>query len=431
MEHINWLNNLNFFGIKPGLGRITKLLKKFSNPHKNLKTIHIAGTNGKGSTAKIISTILKEHGFKVGLYTSPHLFKVNERFLINNKEISDSELNEYLKRIRKALNEIKATYFEITTCVAFLYFAENNVDFAVIECGMGGRLDATNVIYPEVAVITSIGFDHQKFLGNTLEKIAWEKANIIKRNCYAVIGEEKKEPLQVIMEKAKTVNAYYFIKKKDFQTIFKKNSQRFTYWDYLGKKQFKNLEFSLNGLFQGSNLACALKNIEILEEKRLLSINETALRNALKKVKNKGRYEKHYYKDKFIILDSAHNLQGFCSLKESLEKEGFLDFILLLGITNRDGDKDYLKMLKILEPLAKKIYLSEFPSPKKIVKIEDWKNALSRETHLTKNLTKKIKFFSNPLEAFFSSLQEKEEKILITGSIFFITHFLKILSSNS
>ena len=188
-HYLEWLSSYEFHGIKPGLARITKILNLLGNPHKKIKTIHIAGTNGKGSTAIILSEILKAHSLKVGLYTSPHLFRLNERFRINGEEISDKKLEDLLKRLKEVIKDFPVTYFEITTALAFLLFFEEKVDIAVIECGLGGRLDATNVIKPEVSIITTVGRDHTKYLGDTLEKIAFEKAGIMKREVPCVLGE--------------------------------------------------------------------------------------------------------------------------------------------------------------------------------------------------------------------------------------------------
>ncbi len=415
MKNINWLKNLNFFGVRPGLKRISLLLKKLSHPHRKLKVIHLAGTNGKGSTARIISKILEEHGFKVGLYTSPHLIKINERFLINDVPVSDEKLDFYLGRIKEALGGDKVTYFEVTTSLAFLYFAEEKVDFAVIECGMGGRLDATNVLWPEVSVITTIGFDHQKFLGNTLDKIAREKAGIMKRGVPCVIGEEKEETLHVFRTKAEKSKVPIFLFKKDFQIKLKNKK-----WYYFGKKVFKELDLSLQGFYQGKNLACAIKTLEVLEDKGLFKIDENALKDALKKVKNPGRYEKFYIKNKEIILDAAHNPQGIEALVTSLKKDNFCKFILIMGITNPYGDKDFLTMLEKFFHLASQVYICEFTSPRKIVTLEEWKKALINLQKL-----KKISFFQHPEEAYKKALSQSEQKILITGSIYFITHWLK------
>ncbi|MDF2953283.1 MAG: Folylpolyglutamate synthase/Dihydropteroate synthase [Thermodesulfobacterium sp.] len=418
---IEWLNSYQFHGIKPGLRKIKELLKKLGNPHKYISTIHIAGTNGKGSTSAILSEILYQHGLKVGLYTSPHLFRLNERFKINGKEISNSELNDYLKYIKKCIKNFPATYFEITTALAFLYFFEKKVDIAVIECGLGGRLDATNVIKPEVSIITSIGWDHTKYLGKTLEKIASEKAGIIKKETPCVLGNVEKNLVSIFQEKAKRLNAPLFVLGKDFLIEANKNNK----WNYKGKYRFADLELSLKGYYQGNNLSCALKALELLEKKNFLKISEEKLRKALKGVKIPGRYEFLKIKDKTILIDTAHNLSGVVALKSSLIRDNFKNFLLIIGVTNGDGEKPFVNMLEILLPLAREIYICEFPSPRRIVTLKDWK----RELNNVSSDFDKIKLIKDYKKAVEIALENNFSKILITGSIYLIGNCFKILKN--
>ncbi|PMP98092.1 MAG: bifunctional folylpolyglutamate synthase/dihydrofolate synthase [Thermodesulfobacterium geofontis] len=418
-NYLNWLNSHQFYGIKPGLKRIKEILKRLGNPHRYIKTIHIAGTNGKGSTASILSEILLEHGFKVGLYTSPHLIQLNERFKINGKKIENERLNEYLKYIKKNIKDYPATYFEITTALAFLYFYEEKVDIGVIECGMGGRLDATNIINPEVSIITSIGWDHTKYLGNTLEKIAHEKAGIIKRETPCVLGDLSENLIPIFQKKAEILKAPLFIVGKDFYIEFNKKNN----WNYVGDHKFEDLNLNLKGYYQGNNLSCALKALEILERKEFLKITEEKLRKALGQVKVSGRYEFLNIKGKTILIDTAHNLDGFIALKSSLLKDNFKDFLLILGITNEEGDKPFVKMIEILLPLAKKIYLCEFNSPRKIVSIREWKKSLEKFP----TILNKIEFVENCERAVKMGLESDFEKILVTGSIYFVGEYLKNL----
>jgi len=418
-NYLDWLNSYQFHGIKPGLKRIKEILKRLGNPHQNFVTIHIAGTNGKGSTSAILSEILSQHGLKVGLYTSPHLFRINERFKVNGKEIEDYKLNEYLKRIKLELKDYPATYFEITTALAFLYFFEEKVDIAVIECGLGGRLDATNVIKPEVSIITSIGWDHTKYLGNTLEKIALEKAGIMKKETPCVLGSVSENLIPIFQKKEALLNAPLYVWGRDFSIELNKKGN----WNYKGDFSFKDLKLNLKGLYQGNNLSCALKALEILEKRGFLKISEEKLKIALAKVKMPGRYETLKIKDKTILIDTAHNLDGFIALKASLIKDNFKGFLLVLGITNDDGEKPFGKMLEILIPLAKEIYLCQFNSPRKIVTLEDWKLALK---NLQLNLDK-VKLIENCQKAVKMSLESNEKNILVTGSIYFVGEYLKYL----
>ncbi len=416
--YIDWLNSYQFHGIKPGLKRIKKILQLLGNPHKAIKTIHVAGTNGKGSTSVILKEMLINHGLKVALYLSPHLFKLNERFQINSSFIKDDELKRYLKIIKDKVRDLPATYFEITTALAFLYFFEKKVDLAIIECGMGGRLDATNIIKPEVSIITTIGWDHTKYLGKDLFKIASEKAGIIKKGVPCVLGIVKKKLISIFQEKANRMKSPIFIANRDFYIEFKDNK-----WNYKGKYEFLNLELNLKGYYQGNNLACALKALEILEEKRFLTISERKLREALKKVNFPGRYNLFKIQNKTLLIDVAHNIDGFIALKESLEKDNFKDFSLILGITNEDGEKPFYEMLKILIPLSKKIYLCEFISPRKIVSLEEWR----KKIRLTEKNYTKFEFIENCEKAIKISLDDQYKNILITGSIYFVAECFKVL----
>ncbi|MGC9141378.1 MAG: bifunctional folylpolyglutamate synthase/dihydrofolate synthase [Caldimicrobium sp.] len=417
-NYLEWLNQHQFHGIKPGLHRIIRLLKKLGNPHKNYPTLHIAGTNGKGSTCAILNALLKEHGLKTGLYTSPHLFKLNERFKINSQDISDEDLFEMLKTLKKYVEE-PITYFELTTALAFLYFSVQKVDIAVIETGLGGRLDATNVIHPEVSIITSIGLDHTKYLGKTLENIAFEKAGIIKRNRPVVIGKIEEKPLKVILERAKILSSKTFLLDKDFKIYLKEN-----FWNYEGKYTFKNLELSLKGPFQGRNLSLSLKTLEILEDNYFLRIQEDKIRKALKTIEWEGRYKKIFYQNKEILIDCAHNLEGIKTLKEALLQEKFYPFILLFGATNEDGEKPYLSLLEELSSLATDIFISEFPAERKVVTLEEWKEAV-------KNKPFRVSLFESPLFALESAIHHQgSKKILITGSIYFVAEILKIIQKN-
>lgn len=412
--YLNWLKAHQFFGIKPGLYRIISLLKKLGNPHQKYPVLHIAGTNGKGSTCAILQALLSEHGLKTGLYTSPHLFKLNERFRINFEDISDDELLEMLKILKRFSTE-PVTYFELTTALAFLYFAEKKVDLAVIETGLGGRLDATNVVNPEASLITSIGLDHTKYLGNTLEKIAFEKAGIIKRSKPVILGKIEEKPLKVILERAQRLNCKVFSLNQDFFIYFKED-----FWNYEGTYRFYELELALKGYYQGNNLALALKGLEVLEENGFLKIEENAVKRALKKVRWEGRYKKLRLKDKEILVDCAHNPEGIKTLKAELLREGFYPFLLVLGATNEDGEKPFHLFLEELYPLSQGLYLTEFEAERRVVTLEEWKGVLRDGME--------ARFYKHPKEALVKALKNKDtSRILITGSIYFVAEALKAL----
>jgi dihydrofolate synthase/folylpolyglutamate synthase len=412
--YLNWLNQHQFHGIRPGLTRIVRLLKRLGNPHRKYPTLHVAGTNGKGSTCALLDALLAEHGLKTGLYTSPHLFKLNERFKINSRDISDEELAEALSILYK-VSEEPVTYFELTTALAFRYFAEKKVDLAIIETGLGGRLDATNVILPEIAFITSIGLDHTKYLGPTLERIAFEKAGIIKRGKPLVLGRIEEKPLSVILERAKSLSAEVFLLNRDF-----KIEAESSLWNYQGSYHFSCLESALQGDYQGSNLAVAIKGLEILEDKGFLKVEEKKLREALRKVTWEGRYKRISLASKEVLFDCAHNIEGIKALKHSLLKENFSPFILVFGATNEDGEKPYLSLLEELLPLACRVIITEFKAERRVVSLQDWIQALGdREA---------FEFYQEPLTALKEALTLGGcPRILVTGSIYFVAEAMKAL----
>ncbi len=403
-EALDWLSGFQFHGIKPGLERISRLLKRLGNPERRFLSIHLAGTNGKGSTAAMIEAVLRAHGLKTGLYTSPHLISVRERFLVSGNPISREDFVSLCKEVKKALGDDQATYFELTTAMAFLWFAEQRVDWAVIECGLGGRLDATNVILPEVTVITNVGLDHQAYLGESLREIAFEKAGIIKEEVPIVTGPLKKEALEVIEEKARQKKAPLFRFGKDFKVEGERP------YLFQGRLRIENLIPSLRGQFQVFNLGVALKTLECLPD---VSLNEDLVREALARVSWPGRYEK-LRGERLVILDGAHNLDGIRALKETLQKEGINNFDLLYAASNEGGTKPFLEMLKILIPHTRRLFLCEPPGPRHPVAISIWQQEFSSldlpEVFLQKNWKK----------ALFLALQAKDLPLVVTGSLYLV-----------
>ena len=247
-QSLDYLYGLQKYGIKFGLNCTEKLLARAGNPHSKLRFIHIAGTNGKGSTAAILSRILRNHGIKVGLYTSPHLVRFTERFRINDGEVSAERILQVFEKVRRTLNsDTPPTFFEMVTAMAFIYFAEEQTDFVIAETGMGGRLDATNVITPEVSVITNIGFDHQEFLGSTLSSIAREKAGIIKEGVPVVTGALQPVVQGILKTTCMNKAAPLYRFKSDFRV--RRNSN--VSFRYLGiSRQFPSLSLNLKGPHQ-------------------------------------------------------------------------------------------------------------------------------------------------------------------------------------
>lgn len=342
------LYSLQKFGIKLGLQNITGLLERLDNPHKRLKMLHIAGSNGKGSVCSFLASILMESGYKTGLYTSPHLVRFNERIRINGKEIEDEYIADFYQRIEPLIEEMKPTFFEVTTALAFKYFADNNVDYAVIETGLGGRLDSTNVINPLASVITSISLEHTEYLGTTLREIALEKAGIIKQGMPVFIGGLPQEAETAIAEKASQRGSELF----RINDYLKENSAHLPL-EFEKKSIILPLESPLKGTYQIKNAALAsltaYKTLNINDSK----IIERALKNVLKNTGFQGRYET-YNPDPLVIFDAAHNVEGIENFIEvfSKERKNPADCVLIFGVMR---DKAYKEMLRMLKP-----YFSEF-----------------------------------------------------------------------
>lgn len=322
---VNILTSQGKFHINLGLERVKNLLDIYGNPQDKIKCIHVAGTNGKGSTCAIISAILSEAGYKTGLYTSPHLVDYTERVKINGKDISKDDFADLIFDIIQTAenNDIQATEFEILTVLAFLCFYEKKVDFAVIETGLGGRLDATNVIKnPVVSVITNIDLDHVDRLGDTIEKIASEKAGIIKPNV-PVITMKNNKGLEILKEKAFHENSELILSEEKISST-----------DY---------ELNLKGLWQRKNLSLALKTIDILRQNKAV-IPETAVKRALQNVSWPARFQ--YFEKMNLILDGAHNPDAAKLLRESLDF--YYPDRKRIWIYSSISTKNYEEVMKIL-----------------------------------------------------------------------------------
>ncbi len=410
-----WLSSFQFHGIKPGLFRIYQLLKRLNHPQKKYPAVLIAGTNGKGSTAAFLSYILRYHGLKTGLYTSPHLVSVRERFQLNHRPISKKHLAALCLKLKKALGSFPATYFELTTALAFLYFAEEGVDVAVVECGLGGRLDATNVLWPTLSIITSLGLDHQAYLGSTLSQIAWEKAGILRRNTPLVLGKIPAEGYEVIKKRAEELAAPYWVYGRDFDIVNTETGLR-----YQGTKVFKDLHPGLVGPFQRDNLALALKAAEILASCLGFSLKEEITRRAVSETRWPGRFEEIDLPP-LIILDGAHNLDGTRALAAALKDRGYGSLNLVFAASDEDQTKPYLAMLKILLPFAHQIFICEPQGPRKPVKIETWREELAAQT-----LKKPVFFFRKPEEAFQAALSAGQP-VLVTGSLYLVGNIRQLI----
>ena len=349
-ETLEYIASYVWKGSVLGLSRIRDLLEKLGNPQKELKFIHIAGTNGKGSTAAFLSSILKESGYKVGLFTSPYIEVFNERMQIDNENISDEELAEittYIKPFADALED-HPTEFELNTAICMEYFKRNQCDIVVLEVGMGGELDSTNIIdSPEAAVITAIGLDHTAELGDTIEKIAKTKAGIIKEGCSAVLYKQVDSVTDIIRDRCEEVGATLDISEPEQVEFIDMDidGQRFNYPGY------ETLQIPLIGNYQLENVALALKTVEVMR-RRGWDISNEAVKEGLKKTRWPGRFEV-VLRDPIFIVDGAHNPHGIRATAKSL-KAVFKDqkIVFLFGVM---ADKDYDDMLDQILPMAREV----------------------------------------------------------------------------
>lgn len=338
-ETTNWLfNQLPVYQLqgasayKADLTNTILLANHIGNPEKNLKCIHVAGTNGKGSSSHLLASILQEAGYKVGLYTSPHLKDFRERIKINEKEISEGFICDFVSKNKIFFEKHQLSFFEMTVGLAFEYFEKEKTDINIIEVGMGGRLDSTNIITPLISVITNIGLDHTQFLGNTLKSIAFEKAGIIKQNIPVLIGEYTSETKEVFETKAKETNSKIFFAS-----------------DLINE----NYPSSLLGDYQFQNKKTVLQTIRVLQSQNEFKISEENIKNGflnvIKNTKLQGRWQQ-INKNPKAICDTAHNSHGLKIVLNQIQKENFDQLHIVLGLVN---DKDLEEILPLFPKKAK------------------------------------------------------------------------------
>ncbi len=356
-EFADWMFNLERFGIKLGLENVTEFLGRIGNPHNDFRTVHVTGTNGKGSVCVFVSDILRKHGLKVGLYTSPHLVRFSERIMINGSEIPEEdvlriglELKEEMEAMRAENGEKQLTFFEFTTGLAFRYFSERKVDIVVAEVGMGGRLDATNVLTPEVAAITRIGLEHTNYLGTTIQDIAREKAGIIKQGALVVTGERKPDALAVIQSACTRKGATLRRIGKDFEISNVRQSLQGTAFDYKGVRELNDLRTKLLGGYQAENAAGAIAIVEDLA-KRGITISDQEIRDGIASARWPGRLDVVSQKP-LVIFDGSHNPDGVTTTVKVLEDLGVTPMTFVVGCMD---DKDARGILRAIVPVASRI----------------------------------------------------------------------------
>lgn len=415
---ISYLNSLGVHRVNLSLDRISKILATFDNPHTKLTSIVIAGTNGKGSVATLIASVLSAAGLKVGLYTSPHLVNISERIRVNGEEISLSDLNRLITRIKgkasKTLTE-QPTYFEVLTAVALVFFHEKQVDCAVLEVGMGGRFDATNLAEPIASVITNVYLDHTEHLGNTVEKIAYEKAGVIRYGVPVVTGTVG-PALEVISAAAKEKSARVLLLGRDFSS----NRSNFADFDYNGQSfNLKNLLLGLPGLYQVNNATLAIATIEALRERFGIEIDEKSLREGLSTATWEGRMETLRLNPP-LIVDGAHNPSAAQALRSSLmhaypEKK----FLFLIGML---ADKDHEDYLKELAPISEGMIITEVPSDRNMPS-EDL-------AHIARRYVDCVRVINDSEAAFLELTKHDSTPACVTGSLYLVGAVKKSIEDN-
>jgi len=352
-----FLDRLDPLKINLGLDRIERVLDSIGSPHKSFDSILVAGTNGKGSTATMIAAIVSASGQKVGLYKSPHLEELEERISINGKNIERGRLLSIAKMVEELplikRGETSLTYFEFITLIAFIYFAEEGVDIAVLEVGLGGRLDATNVVNPLVSVITEVDIDHADMLGNTIAKIAAEKGGIIREKGTVVLASENREAVETITAICNERKARLHLLSRDFTTHVLEGDSSGQIIDFRGSRDIKEIELSLAGAHQARNSSAAIQTALLLNGTKF-NMGDGDIRNGLKNVKIAGRLE-IVAERPTILLDIAHNCNGALALAKAV-KENFKykKLCLIVGILK---DKDIGGIVSILAPIADKIFI--------------------------------------------------------------------------
>lgn len=425
VEAMKYIQNTAKFGMNFGLQRTEKILELLGNPHEKLKLIHIAGTNGKGSTTAMLSQVLIEGGYKTGMFTSPYLEEFEERIQINNENIPKGRLCEIISKVKVAIDEVIAlgfehpTEFEIITCAMFLYFYEESIDIGIIEVGLGGRLDSTNVITPILTIITAISYDHVNILGNSLGEIAGEKAGIIKEKISLVSYPQEKEADEVIVNVAKEKNSKVVQVTKDCVNFVKVvDTGENTYQKIsINSKKVYEFNLALLGKHQILNAAVVVSAVEELIENGF-KISEDNMRNAFENVRWKGRMEIMKRKP-LIVIDGAHNLGGIESLIESVKVYFKYDNIkLILGILS---DKEVHKMVEKVACIAEKIYT--------VTPHSDRAELASELKKVVSQYNENVKSYIDYGDALNEALNDSAENdlILISGSLYMIGDMRKLI----
>ncbi|MEL7564716.1 MAG: folylpolyglutamate synthase/dihydrofolate synthase family protein [Dehalobacterium sp.] len=421
-ESMDYLKGLTTFGINLGLDRIKNLLFRLGNPEKNLVCVHVGGTNGKGSTCAMLSSILSRSGMKVGLFTSPHLHSYTERIRINGKDIAEEEIGKLITQMRVHLDQMirekieHPTEFEVSTALALLYFAEQKVDIAIMEVGLGGEIDSTNVILPRLSIITNVGMDHMDYLGPTLEDIARVKSGIIKTGRDVITATDDPEALKIIREKAKKEQADIWEYHKEILAEPISHTDAEQLFNCRVKDTlFSHLKISLRGQHQIINASLAVAAAVKLE------VSESAIREGLERTEWPCRLETVRERP-LVVIDAAHNHHGIKVLVHAL-KEYWPDRkkVLLLGML---ADKEREKVAAEIAPLAERIVVTKPNSPRagEWQQVAEFVRPYVRDVMIEENISRAV---DKALR-----LTKEGEMLLITGSIYMVSEARKYLADS-
>lgn len=412
------------FAYKPGLERSIALDIEMGNPHQNYRTIHVAGTNGKGSVAHLLAAILRESKYKVGLYTSPHLVDFCERIRVNGKKNPEKYVVDFVERYEFEIKSLNPSFFEITSSMAFEYFRHKKVDFAIIETGLGGRLDSTNIINPVLSIVTNVSMDHMQHLGNTLEQIAIEKAGIIKQNTPIVVGEVKNEDIrQVFLSKAKTMGAPIYFAEEE-RTIYTSKLLSNGKWEY-NTTDYGNFIGELGGLAQKQNTQTILTTLRVLKQMRI-KITQKAVQKAFEHVTQltglMGRWQT-LQKSPLVICDTGHNTGAWEYLTKQLNERAkkHSNLRIIVGMVN---DKDIDNILSIM-PKNGIYYFTQAKGeralPARKLAEKALKNQITGSTH------------SNVADAIKTALADAQpnDLIFIGGSTFVVAEAISLFPDNT
>lgn len=416
-EALDWIHARLRLGIKPGLARMEWMMEKLGHPELKMKTVHIGGTNGKGSTVTYLRSILEAGGYSVGTFTSPYIEQFNERISVNGKPISDEEVLELTNVIAPLADELEETElggpteFEVITAMSFYYFANvNQVDIVLYEVGLGGRFDSTNIIQPIASVITNIGLDHTNILGHTYEEIAFEKAGIIKAGIPTFTAVKNKNALKVIKEQAKKVNAPIYILNQDFSITSHRPQPAGEVFTLKGEQLLNGLEISMIGQHQAENAALAVMAAQSINHHEEFSISENAIRKGLKKAYWPGRFE-ILSNHPLVIIDGAHNDEGISALVHELSNRYSNNTIHIVFAALKDKKLD--QMISQLDQVADEISFVSFDFPRAAEAIDLFDLSHSKNKSIGENWDSHLaKCIQN---------SQPDSVLVVTGSLYFIS----------